>query len=183
MTRSFIRSSLTRVAALAAGLAMLVAALPPVQAGEPQSRVQVALNRAAETQPRYIPKAPDGVSEFAAVPQLKPIHFAFDRAEVRRSEAAIVDADAAWLRANPDYAILVTGHADERGTTAYNLALGERRAMALRDRLVARGVRADRIVLVSYGEGLPSCRAQGEPCWGTNRAATILVRRTSLQVP
>ena len=112
MTRPFIRSSVTRVAALAAGLAMLVAALPPVQAGEPQSRVQVALNRAAETQPRYIPKAPDGVSEFAAIPQLKPIHFAFDRAEVRRSEAAIVDADAAWLRANPDYAILVTGHAD-----------------------------------------------------------------------
>ena len=177
MTRPFIRSSVTRVAALAAGLAMLVAALPPVQAGEPQSRVQVALNRAAETQPRYIPKAPDGVSEFAA------IHFAFDRAEVRRSEAAIVDADAAWLRANPDYAILVTGHADERGTSAYNLALGERRAMALRDRLVARGVRGDRIVLVSYGEGLPSCRTQGEPCWGTNRAATILVRRTSLQVP
>jgi peptidoglycan-associated lipoprotein len=183
MTRPFIRSSVARVVVLAAGLAIFVAALPLVQAGEPQSRVQVALNRAAETQPRYIPKAPDGVGEFAAIPQLKPIHFAFDRADVRRSEAAIVDADAAWLRANPDYAILVSGHADQRGTSAYNLALGERRAMALRDQLVARGVRADRIALVSYGEGLPTCRAQGEPCWATNRAATVLVRRSSLQVP
>ena len=147
------------------------------------NRVQTALERAAATQPRFVPKAPDAVGEFLATPELKPIHFAFDRADVQRGERAILDADAAWLRNNPGYAILVAGHADARGTGAYNLALAERRALALRDELVARGVRDDRISVVSYGEGLPSCRQAIEPCYATNRAAVILVRRTSPQTP
>jgi peptidoglycan-associated lipoprotein len=182
MTRRSIRASLTPATALAVGLAMVSTLLPSTGALA-ASRVQVALNRAAETQPRFIPKAPDAVDEFTATPELKPIHFAFDRASVRRVDAAIVDANAAWLRANPTYAILVAGYADERGTTGYNLALGARRAISLRDQLVARGVRADRITVVSYGENLPSCRTAVEPCWAANRAAVVLVRRNSPQTP
>jgi len=163
-------------------LVITMLALPPVHAFA-ASRVQVALERAAATQPRYVPKAPDAVGEFAATPELKPIHFAFDRAAVQRAEARTLDANAAWLRANPDYAILVAGHADARGTSTYNLALAERRALTLRDALVARGVRDDRISVVTYGEGMPSCRAANEPCWSTNRTAVILVRRGSTQTP
>src|SRR5258705_4003677 len=146
-------------------------------------RVRDMLDRAAAAQPRYVPKAPDGVGEFTTTPELKPIRFAFDRATVQRAQAATIDADAAWLRANPGYSILVAGHADPRGTTAYNMALAERRALALRDQLVARGVRDDRISVVSYGEGMPACRAAIEPCWATNRAAGILVRKSSPQTP
>ena len=177
-----LRPLLTRAVLLVAGLAILGTALPPAGVAAP-SRIRVPLDRAAQSQPRFVPQAPDGVAEFTGMPQLKPVHFAFDRAQIQPSEGTVIDTDAAWLRANSDYAILVAGSADERGTPGYNLALGERRAMALRDQLVARGVRADRITLVSYGEGLPSCRAHGEPCWSANRAATILVRRAEQQVP
>jgi peptidoglycan-associated lipoprotein len=149
----------------------------------PVSRLQAAMTRAADTQPRFTPKAPDGVDEFVAVPELKPVQFAFNKAHVRAADARSLDADAAWLNHHPEYAILIAGHADQRGSDQYNLALGERRARALRDQLVARGVRDGRIALVSYGEGLPSCRAQLEPCWATNRAAVILVRRDGPQRP
>ena len=145
-------------------------------------RVQVALDRAAASQPRFAPKAPDAVGEFQATPELKPVRFAFGRADVR-AEAATIDASAAWLRNHPDYAVLVTGHADARGSAPYTLALGERRAMALRNALVARGVREDRISVVSYGEGMPACRQALEPCYATNRTAVILVRRASPQTP
>ena len=177
-----LRMRLTRAVPFVAGLAILVAVLPPASMAAP-SRIRATLDRAAQSQPQFVPRAPDGAGEFTAMPQLKPVHFAFDRAAIQPSETAVIDADAAWLRANSDYAILVAGFADERGTPGYNLALGERRAMALRDQLVTRGVRADRITLVSYGEGLPSCRTHGEPCWSANRAAMILVRRAELQTP
>ena len=181
MERPYIRLSLTLASALAAGLALLAALLPASAVAA--SRVRVALDRAAERLPRFTPGAPDAVDEFTATPELKPIYFAFNRADVRRADAAVLDAEAAWLKANPTYPILVAGHADQRGTTTYNLALAERRALALRDQLVARGVRADRIAVVSYGEGLPSCRSSSEPCWSTNRAAVVLVRRGSPQTP
>jgi peptidoglycan-associated lipoprotein len=172
MTRPFIRVV----------FAILLLVLPAAHALA-ANRVQAALDRAAAAQPRFVPKAPDAVGEFVAAPELKPVHFAFDRADVQRAEAAILDADAAWLRQNPGYAILIAGHADARGTSAYNVALAERRAQALREQLVSRGVRDDRISVVSYGEGMPSCRKALEPCYATNRTAVILVRRFSQQTP
>ena len=161
-------------------IAMLV--LPAAHAVA-ANRVRVALDRAATTQPRYVPRAPDAVDEFLATPELKPVHFAFDRARVSQTQAGIVDESAAWLRTHPEYPILIAGYTDARGTAGYNLTLGERRALALRDQLVARGVRAERISVVSYGEGMPACRAALEPCWAKNRTAVILVRRAAPQTP
>ena len=161
-------------------LVMLTLPVTPALAA---NRVRVSLERAAATLPRYVPKAPDGVGEFVATPELRPVHFALDRAQWQPGDTATIDADAAWLRDKPEYAILIAGHADPRGTAAYNLALAERRALALRDELVARGVRADRISVVSYGEGQPACRAAAEPCWAKNRTAEILVRRITPQTP
>ena len=165
-------------------LSGFIALMPTADgAARPVARLQAAMTRAPDTQPRFTPKAPDGVDEFVAVPELKPVQFAFDKADVRAADARALDADAAWLKHHPEYAILIAGHADQRGSDRYNLVLGERRARALRDELVARGVRDDRIALVSYGEKLPACRAQIEPCWATNRSAVILVRRDSPQRP
>ena len=163
-------------------LALVMLTLPAAPALG-ANRVRAGLERAAATQPRYVPKAPDGVGEFVAAPELKPVYFAVDRARLAPGDSATLDADAAWLRNKPEYAILIAGHADPRGTAAYNVALAQRRALAVRDELVARGVRADRISVVSYGEGMPSCRTAIEPCYATNRAAIILVRRNSPQTP
>lgn len=137
----------------------------------------------AATPPRYVPKAPETVSEFTTLPALRPIRFAFARTNIRPIDRAVVDANARWLVANPDYDILIAGHADPRGSAAYNLALAQRRAASLRNELVARGVRPERIVVATYGEGVPACRRATERCWAADRAADILVRARSPQTP
>lgn len=113
--------------------------------------------------------------DYRAVPELKDIYFDFDRYDIRPGDAAVLDANAAWLREN-DVLVLIEGHADERGTNAYNLALGERRARAAMNYLVARGVAAARLAIISYGEERPVCTAHEEACWARNRRAHFLVR-------
>jgi peptidoglycan-associated lipoprotein len=163
-------------------LALGLLALPAAHAFA-APRVQSALERAAATQPRDVPKAPDTVAEFATTPALRPIRFDFARANIRPADRALVDANARWLVANPDYDILIAGYADPRGTASYNLALAQRRAARLRDELVARGVRPERIAVVTYGEGVPACRVATERCWARDRAADILVRARTPQTP
>ena len=107
---------------------------------------------------------------------LTEIHFDFDRAEVRRGDAVILDANVEWLKDNPGFAVLIEGHADERGTLEYNLALSERRAKATTDYLVAQGFPASRITLISYGKERPLCTDKNEECWAENRRAAFLVK-------
>ena len=107
---------------------------------------------------------------------LKPIHFDFDKATIRPVDTKVLDASANWLRENPGYIVLIEGHCDERGTPAYNLALGERRAKAALSYLTAQGIRAERISTVSYGEERPACNDTGETCWARNRRAQFLVK-------
>jgi peptidoglycan-associated lipoprotein len=115
-------------------------------------------------------------AEFSPHDALHDIHFDFDKYEIRRSDAAILDANAQWLKTNPQYLLLVEGHADERGTNEYNLALGERRATATTNYLVSRGVRSSRVSIVSYGEDRPACREHTEECWAKNRRAHFLIK-------
>ena len=89
---------------------------------------------------------------------------------------AVIDANVRWLQANPDAVVIIEGHCDERGTEAYNLALGERRARAVRDYLLARGIAAARITIVSYGEERPSCTEHSEECWRENRRAAFVIK-------
>ena len=122
------------------------------------------------------PQPPAPPSEYHAEAALKTIHFDFDKSEIRPGDAKILDANAAWLTANPKLLVLIEGHCDERGTAEYNLALGERRAKATQNYLVSRGVQAERITLVSYGEERPECTEHSEKCWATNRRAQFLVK-------
>ncbi len=115
-------------------------------------------------------------SEFTPIEALRDIHFDFDRYEIRPEDAKVLDMDAAWLRDNARTLVLVEGHADERGTNEYNLALGERRAKATLDYLVSRGVQSARLTLISYGEERPLCAARTEACWAQNRRAHFLVK-------
>jgi peptidoglycan-associated lipoprotein len=115
------------------------------------------------------------VRDFAAVPELQDIYFDFDKYDIRPADARTLDANAAWLKSNPNHLILIEGHCDERGTNEYNLALGERRADAARDYLVSLGVPADSVTIVSKGEEQPFCSDETETCWQQNRRGHFLV--------
>ncbi len=114
--------------------------------------------------------------EFLSIDALKDIHFDFDRYDIRPADTRILDENARWMTANPDSPLLVEGHADDRGTNEYNLALGERRAKAVMNYLVAQRVQASRITVISYGEERPLCSERNEDCWAANRRAHFLVK-------
>jgi len=143
------------------------------------------LEKNAAIAPRFDPAQPTKLDEFVQDPNVRSVHFAFDRATLRSSEVRIVARDARWLKANTPYEVVVEAYADERGTKPYNVRLAKRRAMTVKNELVAHGVRPDRIALVSYGEARPECHAKvrSETCWSKNRRADILVRRASSQNP
>lgn len=115
-------------------------------------------------------------SQFAPTTSLRDIHFEFDRYDLRPADTKVLDMNAAWLRDNSNALVLIEGHADERGTNEYNLALGQRRAKAAVDYLVGQGVRATRIEIISYGEERPLCVQRTETCWARNRRAHFLVK-------
>ena len=117
------------------------------------------------------PSTPDKARESA----LKDIFFDFDKATIREDQKAAVAADAARLKASPTTKVLVEGHCDERGTAEYNLALGERRAKAMRDALVASGIDASRIRTVSYGKERPFALGHDESAWNLNRRAHLVL--------
>ncbi len=111
-----------------------------------------------------------------AKPSTNSVYFAFDSSELDASARATLDAYAAWLNANADVSVRIEGNCDERGSREYNLALGQRRADAVRDYLTAQGVDAGRIDTVSFGEEKPVCTGTGEACWAQNRRADIVTR-------
>jgi peptidoglycan-associated lipoprotein len=136
----------------------------------PQPTGRASTPPAAATPTRPVP------SEFVALSDVADIHFDFDKWEVRTEDARVLDANAGWLRTNANHLLLIEGHADERGTNEYNLALAERRAKAAMNYLVSRGIASNRITLVSYGEERPACPQHDERCWGRNRRAHFLVK-------
>ena len=107
---------------------------------------------------------------------LADVYFEFDRAEITPAARTGLEGNAKWLIGRPNTAVTVEGHADERGTNEYNLALGERRAQAVKRVLVALGVPAARLSTVSYGEEQPACRDHRESCWQQNRRAHLAIR-------
>jgi len=114
--------------------------------------------------------------EFATMALLKDIRFDFDRYDIRPQDSEVLDANAESLKANPKLMVLIEGHADQRGTSEYNLALADRRAKASMNYLVSRGVRSNRITIVSYGKERPVCAEPSEDCWSLNRRAHFLVK-------
>lgn len=104
----------------------------------------------------------------------RTIYFEFDRSNVRAQFRPIIDAHAAYIRANPSARVILEGHADERGSREYNLGLGERRGSAVQDLLRAAGVSGSQVEVVSYGEERPVCRNSEDDCWQRNRRAEIV---------
>jgi peptidoglycan-associated lipoprotein len=106
---------------------------------------------------------------------LGDVYFDYDRAELREPERDGIARNADFLKSQPRFTLTIEGHCDERGTNEYNLALGERRANAVRDYMVALGVSSDRLRTVSYGEERPVCTDSAESCWRQNRRAYHVV--------
>src|SRR6266568_1847372 len=100
---------------------------------------------------------------------VKDIYFDYDKSDVRASEQASIQSDVAFLQQHPNISFTIEGHCDERGSTEYNLALGDNRASAVKNALVSAGIAADRIKTVSYGKEKPFCTESNESCWQQNR--------------
>ena len=130
---------------------------------------QASSDQAAATPPYTVPTA---TQKQDLEQSLKPVFFAFDKYELTPEDQQTLQADANWLKANPDVYVTIAGDADERGSIVYNVVLSQERAEATRDALVSLGVPADRIVFATgWGKLYPTCEQSDESCWSQNRRA------------
>lgn len=106
---------------------------------------------------------------------LRPVFYGLDSSELDEAGRAIVAANAQVLKKYPKWAITVEGHCDERGTAEYNLALGERRAAAVKSYLISLGIAADRVLTVSYGKEFPFDSGHTDAAWASNRRAHFVI--------
>ncbi|MBX9977105.1 MAG: OmpA family protein [Alphaproteobacteria bacterium] len=103
------------------------------------------------------------------------VFFALNKSKVTAAEGATIHAQAAWFKMYPQTTAMVEGHADERGSREYNLALGHRRADAVKKELAKHGVGADRLKTISYGKDKPPVQGTGEAAWQQQRTAITIV--------
>jgi len=114
----------------------------------------------------------EGLSEFAG----DRVFFAYDSAEISDQARGTLAKQAQWLMRHPRERIAIEGHCDERGTREYNLALGERRASAVKNYLIALGVPSSRMTTISYGKERPEEVGNGERVWSKNRRGVLVVQ-------
>jgi peptidoglycan-associated lipoprotein len=113
----------------------------------------------------------------AVAGQFTPVYFDYDSAQVKPSERPAIEAAAEYLRKNASLAVVVEGHCDERGSAEYNLALGERRALAVRAYLVGLGVDAARVQTRSFGEERPADPGHEDAAWSRNRRGEFVLMK------
>lgn len=129
---------------------------------------QAGEDLAAENE-KVAAKETEKVKQLEAAVQGKMVHFDFDRSEIKPEYYSVVKAVADYMAADTAVTVAIEGHCDERGTREYNLALGERRAKAAKNALVAQGISPDRITTISYGEERPLDPRHNEEAWAKNR--------------
>jgi len=112
----------------------------------------------------------------SAAAGLRDVFFAYDSWTISEEGRQALSRDAEWMKSTPNALVKVEGHCDERGTSAYNLVLGEKRAKAARNYLVELGVSANRLSVVSYGKERPSCNEHAESCYQQNRRGHLALK-------
>jgi peptidoglycan-associated lipoprotein len=131
------------------------------------------------------PEGPGGVGASTIVPGSQQdlaatagdrVFFAFERADISSEGQQTLQRQAEWLQRYPNVAVQIEGHCDERGTREYNLALGERRASAVKNVLIAAGISPSRISTISYGKERPIVVGSNEEAWAQNRVAITTVQ-------
>jgi peptidoglycan-associated lipoprotein len=180
-----VRLLLTRVRAVTPQAAQVTPPAPPpppvAEAPAPPPPPPPVVASAPPPPPAEEPKKDDQparprIDEFIEVTQLRPVYFGFDKAVITAEAADVLTANIAWLKDNDDMLALIEGHADERGTTEYNLVLGERRARAIAEYLASFGIAKDRISTISYGEERQVCTEKTEACYSQNRRGVFKVK-------
>ncbi len=119
-------------------------------------------------------KEASGLGGFSS-PGLQSVYFDYDKTFIRTDARSMMASNAAWLKSHPKAKIRIEGDCDERGTSEYNQALGQRRAAAAKKYLVDLGIAGSRIALISYGKEKPVCRESTDACWQKNRRDDFLV--------
>jgi len=114
-------------------------------------------------------------SDSGKISGLSTVYFDFDKSSLTPETLQTLESNAAWMKTNSNVNIQIEGHCDTRGSIEYNLALGERRAKAVRSELVKRGIRADRLSIVSYGKERPLVPGDSEEAHAKNRRANFVV--------
>jgi len=115
------------------------------------------------------PPPPAGPTDDELFREVRDAYFDFDKADIRPDARAALTTTADFLKKYPRFKVTIEGHCDERGSTEYNLGLGDRRASAVKQFLVSLGISADRLSTVSYGKEKPFCLEHAEACWQQNR--------------
>ena len=123
----------------------------------------------------WLPKRPPLGMRFENTNSLQTVYFEFDKYSLTKRARTALEANAEWLRANPEVFARIEGHCDERGTVEYNLALGQRRANAARDYLISLGMGSAQVSTVSYGEERPLDPRQTEEAWAKNRRCHFVI--------
>lgn len=126
---------------------------------------------AVRTAPAAAAAQADSIADVA-----KLIYFDYDSSAIKSEFRSVIEVHARFLQANPARTVTIAGHADERGGTEYNLALGQRRADALRQMLVLLGVKNTQIETISYGKEKPAVRGSNEAAWSKNRRDEIVYK-------
>ena len=150
---------------------------PAVQpAEEPVEEAPVEVTEGWKEEAPVVEEAPEPtIAELNAMGVLKTVYFEFDKSDLTDQTRAVLRANADWLTEHAKYNIVIEGHCDERGTIEYNLALGQRRAQAVRDYLASLGVASSRARTVSYGEERPADYGHTEGAWAKNRRAEFVI--------
>lgn len=168
----------TTVTMFLAGLALAGCETASESAGSATGAGAAATGASQQTDPQVAARVEGprrGTQEDLVVSIGDRVFFDLDSYALRPDARGTLEKQAAWLQQNPSVTVTVEGHADERGTREYNLALGERRANAVRDYLVALGVDPNRIKTVSYGKERPVDARSTEDAWSRNRRGAMVV--------
>jgi peptidoglycan-associated lipoprotein len=137
-----------------------------------------ATTRITVTQPLQPPPPPATTSDEELFAQsVKDVYFDYDKSDMRPDQQSSVQADIAFLNQHGNISVLIEGHCDERGSTEYNLALGDKRANSVKNALSAGGVNASRVRTISYGKEKPFCTESNEACWQQNRRGHFVYQK------
>jgi peptidoglycan-associated lipoprotein len=154
---------------------------PPVQTADNPPPAPPAPPKPIIEQPISVPPMPTdelsgkSIDDLNRDSPLKPLYFALDQSDVGPEGQQILQANAAVMKQYPTMQVTIEGHCDERGTAEYNLALGERRALAAKNYLVSLGIPADRLKTVSYGKEFPFEPGHDDAAWSKNRRAHFVI--------
>lgn len=148
-----------------------------MQQQQPAGVAEQSVTESSAAGSSYDAAAAARAAEDAASSGLERIHFDFDQYVLTDAAKTVLVNNAGLLRAAPAIKVLIEGHCDERGSDEYNLALGEKRALATKNYMVSLGVAAERLSVISYGEEMPLDGARTKEAWAKNRRADFKVKR------